>query len=431
MYSDQDRTSPQQPQRGTEHDPAIARSSQQSSMQTGAEHSPSGPAANGLAQPPVKRKRREASFGEAFSRFLWLFGTAALVAVVWKVGPQIVHSYQYALTSGKIRAEYENAVRLLQDEPLVNVSYAYQLVAQKVRPSVVSVRTRRSDSHGQGSGVVMSRDGYILTNAHVVDEAEEIRVSMYDRHRYTAKLVGTDPHSDLAVLKIDAPDLIPASWGNSDEMDVGSIVWAIGSPYGLDQTVTSGIISGKHRQSEDNRTRELLQTDAAVNPGNSGGPLVDAAGRVIGINTSIFGDSFQGISFAVPSETVLFVYRQLIEKGYVSRGYLGVRPGAVFQGTASRMKLPNLDGAQIQEVIYQTPAHKAGLRPGDVILEWDGKPIKVHSMLFRYVEMTPPNVSVPVKLVRNGLEKTVNVRVESYARQDVRGELPSFRGPKR
>ena len=261
------------------------------------------------------------------------------------LGPEMVERYQYSSTRGKMLAEYDFAVENLGKRPLTDVSNAYQMVALSVRPSVVSINaikdgSGRVEENGMGSGVIMSTDGFILTNQHVVRGADSILIQLHDRRQFVATLVGEDESSDLALLKIEAPDLIPATWGDSEQVNVGSIVWAIGSPYGFQHTVTSGIISGKNRPGDINHpTQSLLQTDAAVNPGNSGGPLVDAQGRVIGINTSIFGDSFQGISFAVPSETAKFIYRELSSKGTVTRGYLGVKPVEVKHRDAMRLQL--------------------------------------------------------------------------------------------
>lgn len=372
---------------------------------------------------PRIRRPREATFAESAARLFWMLIFAAVVMGVWRVGPRMLEDYQYAVTAGKVRAEYQVAMEMLKERPLSNVSLAYQLVAQKIRPSVVSVRTERPEegTRGQGSGVVMSKEGYILTNAHVVDHAKRIKIALYDRHEYNARLIGVDLDSDLAVVKIDAPDLIPAEWGNSESTEVGSIVWAIGSPYGLDQTVTSGIISGKNRRDEEHQTRELLQTDAAVNPGNSGGPLVDANGFVIGINTSIFGETFQGISFAVPSTIAKFVFQQLIDYGKVTRGYLGVEPWTVFQDVAAELKLPNLDGAYVSRVAPNSPAALGGLRTNDVILSWNDEPITVHTMLYRLVEMTPPHEHAKVVIARDGelkeLEITVGKRDETIDRR--------------
>lgn len=366
-----------------------------------------------------------------FGRIVWLCVAAAFVMILWYAGPEIIEKYQFAKTRGEIRAKYENAVEELKGQPLSSVSMAYQLVAQKVKPSVVSIRALRETQpdprrgggrnvgreveKGQGSGVIMSDDGYILTNAHVVKDAQAIEIVLHDRRSYKATQVGkSDVPNDLAVLKIDAPDLIPADWGDSDDLEVGSIVWAIGSPYGLEQSVTSGIVSAKNRFDESNPQQSLLQTDAAVNPGNSGGPLVDAEGRVVGINTAIYGDKFQGISFAVPSAVAKWVYEQITSKGFVNRGRLGVRPLPVFQRDVDRLGLPDIDGAMISFVEEKSPSAVAGLQPNDVIRKWDGKPITSYSNLYRFVAMTEPNQTVPVELIRDGQLYEVDVTPESW-----------------
>ena len=361
---------------------------------------------------PIPKRYQSKTWADVVYQFVWVLGLVALVIVAWQLGPRLVEEYHYSARLGEARAEYQNAMLLLQDKPLANMSNAYKLVAQKVRPSVVSIVTRRPKDRtkGQGSGIIISDQGYIVTSAHVVENAREIKVRLYNRYPFIAKLVASDSNSDLAILKIDARDLIPAQWGDSEALEVGSLVWAIGSPYGLDQTVTSGIISGKHRVDQDSNY-ELLQTDAAVNPGNSGGPLVDAVGNVIGINTSIFGESFQGISFAVPSETAKFVVEQLLANGKVQRGYLGVYPLPVRQSTAERNALATLDGAYVRNVDQNTPASRSGLRSKDIILEWDGRPVFVHTMLHRLIERTPPNSRVPVKIIRDGVEMMIQVTV--------------------
>ena len=368
--------------------------------------------------------------GESFiARFFWFTASAAFVLCVWKIGPEVLENYQYSLTKGKIRAEYENAVEMLEDNPLQGVSDAYQLVAQKIRPSVVSVQAIKGEAvaedqsrfieNGQGSGVIMASEGYILTNEHVVRDARIINVTLYDRRVYEARVVGkSDKYNDLAVLKIDANGLIPAEWGDSDDLDVGSIVWAIGSPFGLDQTVTSGIISAKNRYDRRAPQQELLQTDAAVNPGNSGGPLVDSMGRVVGINTSIYGEQFQGISFAVPSVQAKFVYEETLKQGYVPRGILGVRPTAVFQRDATRLNLPDIQGALLRQVDFDSPAMKGGLKRNDVIRSWNGDSIDDYHKLYRFVSMTEPGSIARVKIIRRGQEKTLDVKVGSHRDYD-------------
>ncbi len=362
------------------------------------------------------KSRRQESHG--LNGLYFLLASAALMFGMWFIGPRLVEEYHYAAERGKTRAIYENAVTQLDEAPLANVSQAYQLVAQRIRPSVVSVNAIKStrDGNGLGSGVIMSANGYILT--HVLEDASRYLIELSDRRRFEASLVGTDSTSDLAVLKINAPNLIPATWGNSDEVDVGSIVWAIGSPYGFQQTVTSGIISGKDRPGDPQHQKQsLLQTDAAVNPGNSGGPLVDAQGRVIGINTSIFGKTFQGISFAVPSETAKFVYQQLLTNGKVTRGYLGAMPAEVDFDDVLQMQLPDLDGAKLSDIRTGSPAYNAGIRRGDIIRSWDGIEIKEFKDLYRVAEKAEPNSRVLVTLIRDGQERSTEVVV---------GTLPDF-----
>ncbi len=348
-----------------------------------------------------------------------LFTCTVLLLAAWLIGPRIVEEYNYASTRGKVRAQYENAVELLEGRPLENVSLASQLVAQKIRPSVVSIHAGRTNDNqrGYGSGVIMSSEGYIISNAHVLEGASSCVVQLHDRSQYKAKLVGVDLVSDLAVLKINANNLVPAVWGDSETAEVGSFVWAIGSPYRYEQTVTSGIISGKDRPGDKSRKQNLLQTDAAVNPGNSGGPLVDANGNVIGINTSIYGETFQGISFAVPSSTAKFVYGQLIENGSVVRGYLGVKPEEVRYRMAASGYLPDLDGAVLTVVYKNSPADRAGFKEGDVIRKWNGKSVKQYNSLFQLAERSPPNSTVEVDLIRDGRSLKKNVVI---------GELPDL-----
>jgi serine protease Do len=274
---------------------------------------------------------------------------------------------------------------------------------------------------GFGSGVIMSTEGYIVTNAHVIENSEKIFVELHDRRTYMAVEVGRDVISDIAVLKIEVDDLIPAQWGDSEELDVGSIVWAVGSPYRYEQTVTSGIISAKDRPggvtSEDDwnrprgKAKSLLQTDAAVNPGNSGGPLVDENGKVVGINTSIFGETFQGISFAVPSSTAQFVYEQILRQGKVVRGFLGVKPEPVTHQNAMRLNLPDLQGALLDHVERGSPADQAGLQRHDVVRAWNDKPIRCYNNLYRLAERSAPGSVVDVSLIRNGLPYSTSVKI--------------------
>ena len=374
---------------------------------------------NVSANPPLRLERSglgDASKSSSSGLGFFVFSIVFVLGMFF-LGPEMVERYQYSVTRGKMLAEYEFAVENLGKQPLTDVSNAYQMVALSVRPSVVSINAikdgrGRVEENGMGSGVIMSTEGFILTNQHVVRGADSILIQLHDRRQFVAKLVGEDTSSDLALLKIDAPDLIPATWGDSEQVNVGSIVWAIGSPYGFQHTVTSGIISGKNRPGDRNHpTQSLLQTDAAVNPGNSGGPLVDAQGRVIGINTSIFGDSFQGISFAVPSETAKFIYRELSSKGTVTRGYLGVKPVEVKHRDAMRLQLPDLDGAMLSQVVEGAPAFVAGIRSFDIIRQWDDVEVKNFKHLYRLAEMTRPDTRVNVKFIRDGKELVTQVVV--------------------
>jgi S1-C subfamily serine protease len=380
----------------------------------------------------VSRSRRAAArpseslAGDALNKIFWLLCLAAFVYGVVQIGPILAERYQYAATSGRIRAEYENAFKLLADDPLASVSKAYQLVAQSIKPSVVSVKCLKIISQGQGrnqqsmvgegqgSGVIISDDGYIVTNAHVVKDAKNISVKLHDRRVFSASVVGRDPDTDVAVLKIDAENLIPANWGDSENLEVGSIVWAIGTPYELEQTVTSGVVSGKNRyerspDDRENLQQELIQTDAAVNPGNSGGPLVNSQGKVVGINTSIYGDKFQGISFAVPSSIAKYVANQLITNGRVRRGFLGFTPRPVSPQDAASLSLPDLDGAIVFDVNRNTPAENAGIRANDVIRKWNDVPVTDHRAIFRMIATTEPDSKAKVEILRDG--QTMNMEV--------------------
>ncbi|MEZ6093160.1 MAG: trypsin-like peptidase domain-containing protein [Pirellulaceae bacterium] len=369
-------------------------------------------------------QRRDSS---VLNSIFWIMCCGAFIVGLWQLGPMIAERYQYAMSRGKLKAEYENASQLLKSDPLTNVSFSSQLVAQKIRPSVVSINTIKGMGRyvgaGQGSGVIIDESGYVVTNHHVVNNAlvagvpNAITVRLADNFEYPAQLIGSDEESDLAVLKIDAPNLIPANWGDSDSLSVGSMVWAVGSPFGFDQTVTQGIVSGKNRVTEtvEGRTqslnRDLLQTDAAVNPGNSGGPLVDTQGNVVGINTSIIGETYRGISFAVPSVVAKYVVQQLIQDGSVHRGYFGFQPRAVKKSDFQHLALPDMKGALVNHVEPDTPAQKAGLRPQDIIRTWNGKPVENYHQVFNLIGITPPNSIVKVEVFREGQLEDMMVRV--------------------
>ena len=275
-------------------------------------------------------------------------------------------------------------------------------------------RKRKYRQRGMGSGVIIDKRGYILTNTHVVKNADEVTVKLGDNREFKAKVVGTDEKTDVAVLKINAKDLPVAPLGNSDKVAVGQWVLAIGNPFGLSQTVTSGIISAKGRANVGIADYEdFIQTDAAINPGNSGGPLVNLRGEVIGINTAIISRSggYQGIGFAIPINMARNVMRQIIDKGTVKRGWLGVRIQELSSDLAKSFGLSQAKGALIAEIVKKSPAEKAGLRQGDIILKYNGIEIKNIAHLRNSVATTEIGKRTPIVIFREGKKMTRYVTI--------------------
>jgi serine protease Do len=270
-----------------------------------------------------------------------------------------------------------------------------------------------------GSGVIVDSNGYILTSNHVVQGAEEIKVTLSDNREFKGKIIGTDPMTDIAVIKIDAKDLPAIKWGDSEKLRVGETVLAIGSPYGLSQTITSGIVSAVGRANVGIADYEdFIQTDAAINPGNSGGALVNVRGELIGINTAIFSTSggYQGIGFAVPTNMAKTVMDSLIKKGKVIRGWFGVTIQALTPELAKQFNLKEDKGSLIGDVIEGSPAEKAGLQRGDVIIEYEGKKIDEPYQLRNMVANTAPGQEVEIKIIRENRTETKKVTI---------GELPA------
>lgn len=345
----------------------------------------------------------------------------------------------------------QKTVAIEENQPMVQpTSYAYNLNSNSAAPSdfveaagksidaVVHVKntTRQENDYsplsyfyglrsnperiGTGSGVIVSPDGYIITNNHVIDGATKIEVTTNDNVRYTAQLVGTDPYTDIAVLKIKAEENLPYLYfGNSATTQIGEWVLAIGNPFNLNSTVTAGIISAKARDlnARDDKNQSFLQTDAAVNPGNSGGALVNTSGELIGINTAITSMSggFEGYSFAVPSNIARKVFEDLIEYGSTQKGMLGVRGAAIspeYKEQNQQLNLTENEGFYVAQTVEGMGAEKAGILEGDVLLQVDAVRIKKFSDLTGYLESKRPGDVVEVLLNRNGTKKRLSVTLE-------------------
>lgn len=272
---------------------------------------------------------------------------------------------------------------------------------------------RQREAQSLGSGFIISADGYVLTNNHVVADADEIIVRLSDRSELEAKLIGADPRTDVALLKVDGKSLPTVKLGKSDELKVGEWVLAIGSPFGFDHSVTAGIVSAKGRSLPNENYVPFIQTDVAINPGNSGGPLFNLKGEVVGINSQIFTRSggFMGLSFAIPINVALDVAEQLKANGKVSRGWLGVVIQEVNKDLAESFGLDKPAGALVAQVLDGGPAAKGGLQVGDVILSLDGKPIVMSADLPHLVGAIKPGNEAKLEVVREGDRKTLKVEI--------------------
>lgn len=286
-------------------------------------------------------------------------------------------------------------------------------------------KPREFDSHSLGSGFIISSDGYIMTNHHVIDGADEVIVKLNNRKEYDAKVIGSDPDSDIALLKIDADRLPAVKIGDSSKLKVGEWVLAIGSPFGFDHSVTAGIVSAKGRSLPSENYVPFIQTDVAINPGNSGGPLFNMDGEVVGINSQIYSRSggFMGLSFSIPIEMAIDVSNQIKDTGSVSRGWLGVLIQEVNRDLADSFGMKDAAGALVARVVPDSPAAKAGIQVGDVILEFNGKEITHSSSLPPLVGRSPVGENAKVKVLRDGKTKVIKVLIAQLPDGDERASL--------
>jgi serine protease Do len=387
-----------------------------------------------VTPPPVETtiSRRRAKGPDPITQSLMLLATMGLMLVTARYAvPSIVEEIRFAWHRGELRAERDSGVDGLKNVSLDALSEAYQMVTAAVGPSVVHIDVQRQHapddeagltrllsrhpfmpSSDQGSGVVVDSEGFVLTNHHVIADGKEIMVTLSDGRRVVASVVGIDSLTDLAVLKIDADRLMPIAWGDSDRCKVGSPVWAVGSPFGLDRTVTFGILSGKHRMVRaSTQYQDFMQSDVAVNPGNSGGPLVDARGRLVGINTAIVGDTYQGVSFSIPSNVAKQTYQRLRESGRVDRGWLGVAlkevPDDLLVGDDARVRGAIVSGLTDPS----SPAAIAGLQSGDLILKLDGVAVRDMGHLMRMIGDALASSIVQLDVQRNGQSIQIGVKL--------------------
>ncbi len=325
--------------------------------------------------------------------------------------------------------------------PAVARAGSFHSAVQRAQPSVVNIFTSkevRSPRHpllndplfrrffgdqapedaqrgsSLGSGVIVSNTGYVLTNHHVVEAADEIEVALHDGKKLLAKVVGNDPETDLAVLRVDADNLPAITFGSSDALKVGDVVLAIGNPFGVGQTVTGGIVSALGRTGLGINTFEnFIQTDAAINPGNSGGALVDAGGNLVGINTAIFSRSggSMGIGFAIPVSTAKMVLEQIVRSGSVTRGWIGVEVQEITPPVAESFRLRSTQGALIAGVLRGGPADKAGVKPGDVMVEVEGRPVADPTSMLNLIAALPPGASARMKIKRQGKDLDADITV--------------------
>ena len=329
----------------------------------------------------------------------------AMAEVAEAVKPSIVN-----VSTKRTQKITENPFAPYLDDPMFRKFFGDRFENQKIP------KERKTAS--LGSGVIVSSDGYILTNNHVIKDADEITVLLSDKKEFKGKVIGSDPKTDIAVIKIEAKDLPHIAWGDSDKLKVGEIVLAIGNPFGLNQTVTMGIVSAVERVNMGIADYvDFIQTDAAINPGNSGGALVNAKGELVGLNTAIFSTSggYQGIGFAIPSSMANMVMESLITKGKVIRGWLGVSIQPITPELALQFNLNAEEGSLVADVMEGGPAEKAGIMRGDVIVAFNGEKVSDPHNLRNAVAKTPPGEVVKITVIREGAAKTIMLTISELA----------------
>ena len=338
-------------------------------------------------------------------------GVPDFTQLVKQAGPAVVN-----ISVTKEAQVSQQSLPLDEDDPMYQFFKRFAVPVPKQAP----VR-------GIGSGFIVSPDGYILTNAHVVDGVKEVHVKLTDRREFTARVIGVDKKTDVALIKIGAANLPAVKIGDSKQVQVGQWVAAVGSPFGFENSVTAGIVSATSRSLPGGSYVPFIQTDVAVNPGNSGGPLFDLEGDVVGINSQIYSASggYMGLSFAIPIDVAMNVMQQIRSAGHVTRGRIGVAVQGVNQSLAQSFGLPKPEGALVSSVDEKGPAKRAGIQAGDVILGWNGKTIEDSSDLPVRVAGTKPGTHADVKVWRDGGERTLGVTVGTMADEKVAANVES------
>jgi serine protease Do len=343
----------------------------------------------------------------------------SFASLVKQYGPAVVN-----ISSTRTVRESGQALPVPEDDPL----------AEFFRRFMPPSDPREYQARGVGSGFIISADGYVLTNAHVVADSDEVTVKLTNKREYKAKVIGVDPRTDVALLKIDASGLPAVQIGDPLKVEVGEWVAAIGAPFGFENSVTAGIVSAKGRNLPDESYVPFIQTDVALNPGNSGGPLFNMRGEVVGINSQIYSGTggYMGLSFAIPIDIAMGIVKQLQTSGKVTRGRIGVLAQELTVELANSFGLKEPAGALVAMVEKGSPAEKAGIMPGDVILSFGGKPVQSSGDLARFVADTKPGTSVPLEVWRKGAPTTVQVTVaelpqEQAANQSEPKQMPTNR----